>query len=162
MKESLLQYANYNLWANGRMIDSLLKLSPEQLDMDINSSFNTIRKTVLHCLGAEYIWLQRLQLAEQPVWIGDELDKPFDIACTQWQQASKDLLEFINAQFDDKALQHVIQYYRKKQPFKLQVWQVLHHVFNHNTYHRGQLVTMLRQAGVNKIPGTDFSSFFQG
>ncbi|MGZ3851281.1 MAG: DinB family protein [Flavisolibacter sp.] len=33
---------------------------------------------------------------------------------------------------------------------------MLLHAFNHGTYHRGQLVNMLRQLGVDKIPGTDF------
>jgi uncharacterized damage-inducible protein DinB len=32
-------------------------------------------------------------------------------------------------------------------------------VFNHATYHRGQLVTMLRQIGAEKIPATDFAAF---
>ncbi|MBL0200663.1 MAG: hypothetical protein IPP81_11100 [Chitinophagaceae bacterium] len=36
------------------------------------------------------------------------------------------------------------------------VYQMLHHVFNHASYHRGQLVTMLNQLGADKIPGTDF------
>jgi uncharacterized damage-inducible protein DinB len=30
------------------------------------------------------------------------------------------------------------------------------HIFNHNTYHNGQLVTMLRALGVVTIPATDF------
>jgi uncharacterized damage-inducible protein DinB len=36
------------------------------------------------------------------------------------------------------------------------VYQILLHLANHNTYHRGQLVNMLRQLGVEKIPQTDF------
>jgi uncharacterized damage-inducible protein DinB len=44
----------------------------------------------------------------------------------------------------------------KKEQFKQPVYQVLVHVFNHGTYHRGQLVTMLRQLGIEKIPQTDY------
>jgi uncharacterized damage-inducible protein DinB len=39
------------------------------------------------------------------------------------------------------------------------VYHVLHHIFNHSTYHRGQLVTMLRQLGSKDIPATDFIAF---
>jgi uncharacterized damage-inducible protein DinB len=57
----------------------------------------------------------------------------------------------------DLSLDHVFQYYNnKKEHFKMPVYQMLHHVFNHGTYHRGQLVNMLRQLGIEKIPQTDF------
>ncbi|MGZ3844574.1 MAG: DinB family protein, partial [Flavisolibacter sp.] len=53
--------------------------------------------------------------------------------------------------------QHVFQYQNtKKEQFKQPIYQMLLHAFNHGTYHRGQLVNMLRQLGVDKIPGTDF------
>ena len=48
-------------------------------------------------------------------------------------------------------IEHVFQYYNsKKEHFKSPVYQMLMHVFNHGTYHRGQLVNMLRQLGVEK------------
>jgi uncharacterized damage-inducible protein DinB len=57
----------------------------------------------------------------------------------------------------DMSLEHVFQYYStKRELFKDSTWQVVLHVFNHGTYHRGQLVNMLRQLGVEKIPQTDF------
>ena len=55
------------------------------------------------------------------------------------------------------SLDHVFHYYTtKKELIKLPVYQMLLHVFNHGTYHRGQLVTILRELGVEKIPQTDF------
>ena len=160
MKELLTQYANYNIWANKRMIDAILKLSPEQLDMPIESSFNTIRKTVYHSWGAEYVWLQRLQLLENWVYVGNDLDTPVEEACTKWLQAGDALKAFIDRQFDDKAFEHVFQYYdSEKVSHKQPVGLTLHHVFNHATYHRGQLITMMRQAGVTKIPYTDFMGY---
>jgi uncharacterized damage-inducible protein DinB len=63
----------------------------------------------------------------------------------------------------ESSLDHVFQYYnRKKEHFKMPIYQMLHHVFNHSTYHRGQLVTMLRQLGVEKLPSTDFSTWTMG
>ena len=57
----------------------------------------------------------------------------------------------------EMALEHVFQYYNsKKEMFKQPVWQMILHVLNHGTYHRGQLVNMLRQLGIEKIPQTDF------
>lgn len=160
MKQTLLQFAQYNLWANKLMVDTVLKLTPEQRDMVITSSFDTIRKTVLHCRAADYIWLQRLQLAEQPLWVGGEVDKPIDEVCRHWLQVGEALLQFVEKQFDDNALEHVLQYYDlQKTSHKMPVYKVLLHVFNHATYHRGQLVTMLRQAGETKIPRLDYIVF---
>jgi uncharacterized damage-inducible protein DinB len=57
-------------------------------------------------------------------------------------------------------LTHVFAYRNsKKEQFKEPVYQVLMHVFNHATYHRGQMVTMMRQLDVKTIPATDFIVF---
>ena len=55
------------------------------------------------------------------------------------------------------ALEHVFHYQNsKKEKFRQPVFEMLAHLFNHSTYHRGQLVTMLRQLEVSSIPATDF------
>ena len=59
---------------------------------------------------------------------------------------------------NDHMLEHVFEYRNnKREQVKMPIWQMVLHVFNHGTYHRGQLVNMLRQLGVEKIPQTDFS-----
>lgn len=142
------------------MVDALLKLSPEQLDMEITSSFNTIRKTAYHCWGAEDVWLQRLQLIENWRYAGNDLQTPIAEACEKWLKTGNALKAFIEKQFDDASFGHVFQYYDSEKVSRKQpVGMTLHHVFNHATYHRGQLITMLRQAGVTKIPYTDFMGF---
>ena len=159
MKELLLQYAQYNAWANKLIIGAMLKLGDEDIKREIISSFPSVYATVCHTWSAESVWLQRLQLAEYPQWFGD-FQGPFTEACDNWLQASADLVNFVEKQYDDRALQHVLQYYdRAKVSHKTPVHQVLHHVFNHSTYHRGQLVTMVRQLGAKDIPGTDFIAF---
>ncbi len=160
MKELLQQYARYNIWANKQLIDVLQKLDNEQLDAEIPSSFPSIRKTVYHLWSAEDIWLQRLLLAEQPVWAESVFEGSFDEVLGKWKDTSAALLAFVEKQYNDESFRHILQYYNlKKISFKVPVSTVLMQVFNHATYHRGQLVTMLRQAGVKKIPGTDFHTF---
>lgn len=160
MKELLMQYAEYNVWANNKMIDVMLKPEDGFVDKQIISSFPSIRTTVYHCWAAEYIWLQRLQLVENPVWIAGDFKGTFDAACKEWRKVSESLARFTAKQRDDQAFTHVLQYYdRSKVSHKTPVFQVLQHVFNHSTYHRGQLVTMLRQLTLKDIPATDFIAF---
>jgi uncharacterized damage-inducible protein DinB len=57
----------------------------------------------------------------------------------------------------ERMLQHVFHYQNtKREQFKQPVYQMLLHMFNHGTYHRGQLINMLRQLGEEKLPATDF------
>ncbi len=160
MKETLLLFANYNAWANKLIIEPMLNLQDEDIDKEIISSFPTIRKTVYHTWAAELIWLERLLLTEQPVWIEDVFKGSFAEACADWQKASAALAAFVARQYDDRALDHVFQYYdRAKKSHKSRVCDVLMHAFNHSTSHRGQLITMLRQVGVTKIPQTDLIAY---
>ena len=159
MKEILVQYAEYNAWANKKIIEVLLKLE-EAVDKEIISSFPSVRATVYHTWSAEFIWMQRLQLTENPVWMAADFKGTFEEACKEWLLVSDTLVQFTSRQYDDKAFAHILQFYdRAKASHIMPVYQVLHHVFNHSTYHRGQLVTMLRQLGLKEIPGTDFVVF---
>jgi uncharacterized damage-inducible protein DinB len=156
MKEILSSYAVYNIWANEQLINVLLKLSEEKLHQPVESSFPSIYKTCLHLWDAESIWWQRMKLQEQiqvPSLIGNYNMK--EIADNILQQDKLWADWITNA--TENQLQHVFAYYSlKKEYFKQPLWQAIHHLFNHSTYHRGQLVTMLRQLGITKLPSTDF------
>ncbi len=159
MKELLLSYARYNVWANKQMIDALFKLEPALVDKEIASSFPSLRKTVYHVWGAEDIWLQRLQHVAKPTWVAAAFEGSFQEACHNWEQVSAQLLHYVSAMQDD-ALHNTLHYNDiKGNPYQRKIWEVLQHVCNHSTYHRGQLVTMLRQCGATEIPQTDFSFY---
>lgn len=159
MKELLVQYASYNVWANARMIDAMLSLDPSAVDKEIISSFTSLRKTVYHMWGAEDIWMQRLQRVEDPAWVAGSFDGSFEEACRQWRQMSIRFLHYVSST-DESGLQVLLHFKDMKgNPHTRRIWEVLTHVSNHATYHRGQLVTMLRQVGATGIPGTDFSRY---
>ena len=159
MKPLLQQYAAYNLWANQKILDCINNLSDDQLKREINSSFSSVYKTVLHMWFAEDAWWQRLKLAEQLVMAADNFEGPFSELQQQLIRRSADWAQWA-AEATETRLTHVFAYQNsKKEQFKQPVYEVMLHVFNHATYHRGQLVTMLRQLGVDKIPSTDFTSF---
>jgi uncharacterized damage-inducible protein DinB len=159
MKELLLQYAQYNVWTNKLIIDAMLQLPQGAVDREVNSSFPSLRKTVEHTWSAESIWLQRLHLAEHPIWYASDFTGTFEEACRQWEQASAELVQLISESSSETLLATISYHFRNGNAATSSVHHVLHHVFNHSTYHRGQLVTMLRQVGATVIPGTDFIAF---
>jgi uncharacterized damage-inducible protein DinB len=156
MKEVLLQYATYNAWANRKLCDIILTLTEEQHTQHVESSFAGLRLTLLHMWDAENIWWQRLKLIENVIWPSSTTDHSTHEVINNLLQQDDQWLEWIkNA--SPAAVEHVFQYQNtKKELFKQPVYQMLMHVFNHATYHRGQIVTILRQLQVSKIPATDF------
>ena len=160
MKELLHQYASHNLWAHQKMLDAINGLSEEQINQEIISSFPSIFKTVLHLLDAESIWWQRLKLEEHVQRPSESFTGGFTELQKKLLQQST-LFEQWVSNANENQLQHVFAYLREKKQYKEQVSQMLLHLFNHNSYHRGQLVTMLRQLGVTKIPGTDFNGYLR-
>lgn len=157
MKNLLVQYAQYNVWANEQLLKIALQLSNEQQQQAIESSFSSVHATIFHVLDAETIWWQRLKLQE-PIMVPSVQQKnatTAEIIQALLQQSELWLKWVIAAK--EAQLQHVFAYQNsKKEQFKQPVWQMLLHLFNHGTYHRGQLVTLYNQLAVKKIPATDF------
>ncbi len=150
-----MQYAEYNLWANEAMIDLILSLPEEKIHQEISSSFNNLYSTILHMWNAESVWFQRIKLAEQIHWPAQEFSGDVYELGKKWKEQSKQWITWIGSA-TDAALSHEFSYQdSKKNRYKQPVADVIMHVFNHNTYHRGQLVNMLRQLEIEKIPSTD-------
>lgn len=159
MKDLLLRYVLANRWANERLLDVVLPLTEEQHNQELTSSFSTLRKTLLHIWGAESAWLLRLHDVSPTIW------KWMDYTGTM-KELKRDMLDI-----DDKWIEYVgildedlleasFSYNSLDgKPFSNLRAEVIQHCMNHSTFHRGQLVTMLRQLGVTKIPATDFIAF---
>jgi uncharacterized damage-inducible protein DinB len=156
MKEILQQLTAYNIWANALLMEVLKRLHGELHQKEIPSSFNSLQKTVLHMWNAESIWWQRMKLQERITGPMESFNGKMQDAIEGLTLQNKQWNEWIN-KAQEHHLQHVFQYQNfKGEQFKQPIYQMLLHLFNHGTYHRGQIVNMLRQLGVEKIPQTDF------
>ena len=158
MKQLLQQYSAYNIWANKKIIETAVMLPEELISKEVISSFPSVSKTLLHMVEVENIWWERLNLIENTTPSGwffgnfDQLTKKLLQLSLQWHDWIKGTTEL--------HLTHVFAYQNsKKEQFKQPVYEMILHLFNHQTYHRGQIVTMFRQLGIDKIPGTDFGIF---
>ena len=156
MKILLTQFSTYHLWANQLMLERIQQLPKELQEQTVASSFPSLAATVQHLWDAESIWWQRMKLQEVIVPPSENFSGSFDDRaqglmnqCRQWHEWVLQAQEYM--------LDHEFIYYNsRKEKFKQAVYQVLLHVFNHGTYHRGQMVNMMRQLEVSNIPATDF------
>jgi uncharacterized damage-inducible protein DinB len=153
----LAQLLRYSSWAN----QTLFRAIPhEVLDVPIKSSFPTIRRTALHIWDAEWVWFERVN-GRSPGDLDLEFyDGPFEEAVRLMSEQSSQWIAAIDSRSDDE-LSASIEYRNiKGEPFTRCFDEIVMHVCNHSTFHRGQIVTMLRENGVTDIPGTDMTLFF--
>ena len=155
ISELLSKYALYNQWAHKRILDLINTLTAEQQHRIIPSSFNSLYKTVFHIWGAESLWLGRLNLA--PIKItGDPLNESMESLTDAVEAVDQLWVDWFSTKEDFQLTQKIHYINLAGQPFLQPYDLLLTHIFNHNTYHNGQLVSMLRALGLDKIPSTDF------
>lgn len=156
MKILLTQYSTYHQWANQLIIETIEKLPKELQEQEVKSSFPSLRATLLHMWDAEAIWWQRMKLLETITRPSDDVSGSFTDIAKGLMQQSRQWHEWILGASEHMFEHEFIYFNSKREKFKQAVYQVLLHMFNHGTYHRGQLVTLLRQMDVTNLPATDF------
>ena len=160
-KQYFLEVADYNIWANDIVLSWINNISDEQWKKHVVSSFNSIAETVLHITSAETIWLERLKKAESPVWLQSAFKGPRNEVIGLWENASEGLKKFIEG-FNEEGLMDKLVFRRiNGDRYEMPHYQVFAHIFNHSTYHRGQLVTMLTQVGFTDVGSTDKLGFYR-
>jgi len=150
---------DYNRWANQRLLAITATLSPGQLGRDLGNSFPSVHDTLVHMLGAEWIWLTRWK-GTSPTGIPPEWDlSTHDALMGAWSVVEADLAVFVGS-LTDEVLPAPIHYHNTQgAAFSSPLHHLMRHVVNHATYHRGQIVTMLRQLGVEPV-STDMLRYY--
>ena len=156
----LLRYTQFNYWANELLLSLIEKdIDDSLLDKTIVSSFPSLRKTVYHTWDAEFIWLKRLKGESLDDWPSKKFSGTFSEAKEQILKNDKAFIEYVGS-LNDERLSGVFTYKNVEgKTFSNPLWESVLHCMNHSTYHRGQVVTMLRQLGLTNIPSTDFISY---
>lgn len=156
MQTMIADYAAYNQWANGALLKVVKTLDASQQQKEIISSFPSVYSTLLHVLSAETIWWQRMHNEPQTAWTLKDAGLSCVAIIDGISRQDKLWAEWVTT-LQTEQLQSMMGYKTSKQEyFEQPLWEILMHLFNHSTYHRGQLVTMLRQLGITQLPGTDF------
>jgi uncharacterized damage-inducible protein DinB len=159
--QDLYTLVEFHYWARDRMLDAVDGLTSDQYARDLGSSFRSVRDTVVHIYAAEWIWYMR--------WIGTSpsalvtVDQFPDIAAIRnaWTELEGKVRAFVSA-LDEDGVTRVIPYtllsgVSSTSPF----WQMVQHVVNHASYHRGQVTTMLRQLGAAPGKSCDMITFYR-
>lgn len=143
--------ARYNRWMNERLYACAGELADGERKRDRGAFFGSIHRTLAHILWGDRTWHGRFVGRPHPVapWGADE-HPVFDDLRRERESTDRTMLDWAE-RLDDGWLASTLEYLpasggrRRAMP----AWIAVTHLFNHGTHHRGQVTTLLKQAGVD-------------
>jgi len=158
LKKMITDYSAYNLSANRQLVNWLSNQPEAELQKEVPSSFKGVLPTLNHIWAIEEMWCAHLFKNQDAVNRYGMRDLNSQEVCEGLLHRSAVIAEKVN-QLSDEAL---IQNSYIKTPWfeaNISIAEYLQHLFNHGTYHRGQIISMAHQLGFTEIPSTDFLFF---
>lgn len=160
MKHDALRLYVYHVWANQRVFERLKELPREVYRQEVTSVFPSVEQVVIHLFKTDVVWLGAMsdKSYEEIQQYMDEYsarmeNKSLEELEQEYLQFSKQYIDFLNSHEDvdaPKTLNHP-----KFGQLKTRVSELVQHVVNHGTYHRGNITAILRQLGYPG-PSTDY------
>ncbi len=152
---------DYHYWARDRVLAAVAQLDAAAFTAPRESSFSSIRDTLAHTYFAEWAWYSRWQGRSPSAFPALDQFADVDAVTTAWREIERQVRAFIEP-MSDADLARVIEYrllsgVEAASP----LWQMVQHVVNHASYHRGQVTTMLRQAGAKPAMSMDLIAFYR-
>lgn len=154
--EFLASHMAYSRWATLHLIAAAREEPDSDLRKDLGNSFGGVLGTLTHIFAADRIWLSRLTGSPRMTL----LDAGEDLALHELESAWPAIYDGFTAYLRTADVFSVLEYRNLQgKTCRLPVWQVVLHVVNHATYHRGQVTTMLRQLGAKPV-STDLVCYY--
>ena len=161
MKSLLLNYLQYNHWANEKMCNYLSGVDEDEILANKKTEYQTIKKVILHVADSEQTWLARLNGKNIPHMHKLDSSGSFAGICSTIRNNSADFIEFISAKDDQFFLLDTQYINLKGKTFNQNNAEILLHCMNHSTFHRGQVMCMLRHVGYTDHSASDFIMFLR-
>ena len=146
-------YLAYDRWANRRLLQAAGALPADAFSKDLRASFGSVRGTLLHILWGEWGWLHYWRHGGFiPTFPLEDFSTVAALEA-KWSELERAQRAFVAGLTDEALLET-----RAVDEHTYTLGELIHHVLNHSTYHRGQVVLLLRQLG-HTPPATDFRLF---
>ena len=145
---------DYGSWANRRLVRAAATLATDDFKRELSGSHGGVRGTLTHIMGAEWIWLERFK-GVSPTHALDEGEFQNVL---QLRERWKAIEAHRDAWFESVRERDLVEILRYRtldgKPYGAPLWQLVQHLVNHGSYHRGAVSHMLRHFG-GKPPATD-------
>jgi len=157
--DTLRLHLDYSEWASRRLLDAAAAIPAEHLTRDFKTSDGTVVNTLAHIFAAERSWLARVQGSPPAVFISPEdrdlatLQKSWPALFDRWKQWAAPMT-------DQQALADISYRDLSGNSWTTPLWQILLHVVNHGTHHRGAVSGFLRAMG-HQPPALDLIAYYR-
>ncbi|QOY89808.1 DinB family protein [Paludibaculum fermentans] len=158
-KDTLLAHIDYAAWASRRLVSAVAELSDDQLQHDFGTSDKSILGTLVHLYRADRIWLSRMHQAADKLVLGDS-DFQLSVVREQWPEVYDGWRHFLAGLSDEQILESISYHDLKGNAWSTPVYQIVLHLVNHGTHHRGQVSGFLRTLG-QKPPVLDLIAYYR-
>ncbi len=140
-------------------------LSAAEFTRDLGGSFRSVRDTLVHIIGGEWIWVAyRKEPSPSPAFVTDlstrrevlfnpEAFPNLATVRLKWAEVEKERTDFVN-----RVTNELLEKMLPSRTTQVRLAHLMQHLANHSTYHRGQVALMMRQLGAQPV-ATDFHVF---
>lgn len=157
---TLALHLRYTAWASARLTEAASKLAAEEFAHDFKTSEKSIAGALAHVFAADRVWWHRVNGTMPARFIDPEKDFLIETLQTEWPAVLAQWEQFIAAK-DESAVAAKIEYQDLKgNSYATPLWQIVLHVVNHGTHHRGQVSGMFRALG-HTPPPLDLIAYYR-
>lgn len=142
---TLKQHLAYSAWASRRLVEAAGKLSEDERTRDFGTADKGVLGTLVHTFAADRVWLGRVQGNVPGRFIEVERDMNMPALENEWPKVLEGWQAFLDGVTDPAAM--VSYKDLKGNAYTTPLWQIVLHVVNHATHHRGQVSGFLRTMG---------------
>ncbi len=145
----LNQLYDYNYWARDQQLRACASLSEEKFLRPMGNSFSSVRDTLAHLVAAEWVWLERWKghspTRDDAKAFAAETFPSLKVVEERWRDNERGVRDYLAGLTAERLLEPLNYVNLAGERWSYPLWQTLVHVVNHQTYHRGQVTTLLRQ-----------------
>ena len=159
MIDQLKIHLRYNEWASRRLLEAVAQLTPEEQTRDFKTADSSVVGTLAHVFAADRIWLSRVRGAARTTFISPE-DRSLELLQRDWPAVHSGWHEVIAAETSDSVLRKIAFRALDGTPYQQPLWQIVLHLVNHGSHHRGQVSGFLRAMG-HPPPQLDLITYYR-
>jgi uncharacterized damage-inducible protein DinB len=142
---------DYNFWAHQRVWACVLELTDEQFSRPHNYSIGSMHAQLVHTMGAEWLWLERLHGTSHNALPTPAEFPTRDSIRTQWDKIESDWRTYLNTLNESQLTQKIDYQNLSGKQFSTPLFEILMHVANHGTDQRAQMLALLHHLGANTV-----------
>lgn len=157
---TLQTHLRYTAWASKRLVDAAAALTPEELTRDFGTSEKSVLGTLVHVFAADRIWMARVEGVALARFFDPETDMHLSTLQNEWPALLDRWQSYAASLTEETAAQPIAYRDLKGNPYQSPPWQIILHLVNHGTHHRGQAAGMLRSMGKTP-PVLDLIAFYR-